>query len=142
MPVTFDGAALTITLAAGVGGLQTIDAQNDLYEPWKDWLLSNPANRGFPFAFRTIGGDDLTPGITAGAYFFLQNDKGWRIKFPESDEEVTLVGNLAPEDSTLEVFTPATGSFKSVLLGLQPITQNVDALASYRYTSGASIKSR
>ena len=128
MPVTFDGTALTITLAAGPGGLQTIDAQNDLYEPWKDWLLANPANRGFPYAFRTIGGDDLTPGITAGAYFFLQNDRGWRIKFPESDEEVTLVGNLAPEDSSLDVFSPADGNFKSVLLGLQPITQNVDAL--------------
>ncbi len=128
MPVTFDGTALTITLAAGVDGLQTIDAQVDLYTEWKDWLLSDSANRGFPFAFRTIGGDDLTPGVTAGAYFFIQNDKGWRIKFPESDEEVTLVGNLAPEDSSLPVVTPADGAFKSVLFGLQPITQNVDAL--------------
>ena len=128
MPVTFDGVALTITFAAGVGGLQTIDAQTDLYQEWKDWLLLDPERRGFPFAFRTIGGDDLTPGIQAGAYFFIQNDKGWRLKFPESDEEVTLVGNLAPEDSSIPVVVGATGAFKSVLFGLQPITQNVEEL--------------
>jgi len=128
MAVTFNGSALTITFAPGAGGLQTIDAQIDLYQEWKDWLLADPTRRGFPFAFRSTGGDLVSPGLKSGSYFFIRNDFGWRLKFPESDEEVTLTGSLAPEDPALPVVVGATGAFKSALFGLQPITQNVDLL--------------
>ena len=123
MATTFDGDNLLITLNAG-GSVHTVDAQQDLYSEWKEWVKLG-TNSKYPPAFRTTGGDPLTPGITAGAYFFLRNDIGWRIKPAEEDATITLTGNLAPEDSTLPVFEPTTGLFTVAILGLQPITQNV-----------------
>ncbi len=128
MPVTFNGVDLTITLDPGVGGLDLIDAQTDLYEPWKDWQRNPATNMGFPQAFGTSGGVTLAPGLTSGAYFSLRNDLGWRIKFPENDLEVTLSGNLIPVDSALPMTINSDGVFRNVLFGLQPITQNVALL--------------
>jgi len=117
---TFNGETLVITLDSGV---TDISVQDDLYEAWKDWMLASPLNRKYPPAFRTIGGDPLSPVINAGAYFFLQNDLGWRIKPPEEDITIYLSGNLAAEDSSIDMFIPTTGTFTTALIGLQPVTQ-------------------
>lgn len=123
MATTFDGDNLLITLNAG-GSVHTVDAQVDLYSDWKEWVKLAD-NAKYPPAFRTTGGDPLTPGISAGAYFFIRNDLGWRIKPAEEDATITLIGNLAPEDATLGVFNPTVGAFTVAILGLQPITQSV-----------------
>jgi len=127
MPI-FDGDNLLITLDAPVGGVLELDVQVDLYSDWKEWVLTSPTNQGYPPAFRTIGGDALTPGIDAGAYYFINNADGWRIKPNESDHTVYAAGNLAPEDASLPVFIPTTGGFTVAVLGLQPITQSVEEI--------------
>lgn len=121
---TFDGENLIITLDSGI---TTVDVEIDLYSEWKEWILLS-TNSKYPPAFRTVGGDPLTPGIDAGAYFFIRNDLGWRIKPPEENITVYIVGNLAPEDSGLDVLIPTTGAFTAAIFGLQPITQKVDQL--------------
>jgi len=121
---TFDGDNLVITLDSGV---TSIDVEVDLYSDWKEWMLLSD-NAKYPPAFRTIGGDNLTPGIEAGAYFFLQNQDGWRIKPPEEDITIFVSGNFAPEDSDAETVVPTDGAYTAAIFGLQPITQKVDEL--------------
>ena len=120
----FFGDTLLIVLPSTV---TEISVEADLYSQWKEWIKIGD-NAKFPPAFRTIGGDPLTPGIDAGAYFFLQNQDGWRIKPAEENATVLITGNLAPEDSTLPQAIPTTGTFTVLLLGLQPITQNIDVI--------------
>jgi len=124
---TFDGESLIITLDTGV---TEVDVQNDLYEAWKDWMLASPNNRKYPAAFRVIGGDPLTAVLTAGAYFFLQNNDGWRIRPPEEDITIAVVGNLAGEDSTLPLLVPTIGDYSVLIVGLQPVTQGVTTSSS------------
>ena len=76
---TFDGESLTITLDSAI---TDVDVGADIYSEWKEWAKISD-NAKYPFAFRSSGGDALTPGVTAGAYFFIQNQDGWRIKPPE-----------------------------------------------------------
>jgi len=80
-------------------------------------------------AFRTTGGDPLTPGVEAGAYFFLQNQAGsdWRIISSDEDQTINYSGNLVGEDSAVTLINVTPG--RSVLhLGLQPVTQRVDEI--------------
>jgi len=90
-------------------------------------------NSKFMAAFRTIGGDELTPGVDAGPYFFLQNGTlvdtipqgSWRIISTDEDQTINYQGNLVAEESDEEIIIVTPG--RSVLhLGLQPITQRVD----------------
>lgn len=84
-------------------------------------------NSKFLAAFRTIGGDPLTPGVDAGGYFFLQNQFGWRIISTDEDQTINYQGNLVGEDASLPLIIVTPG--RSVLhLGLQPVTQRVDEL--------------
>jgi hypothetical protein len=120
---TFDGVNLVITLPLGQ---TSIDVETDLYSAWKRFLLTGPypeSTRKYPPAFRTIGGDPLVSGLEAGAYFFLQNNEGWRIRPAEADATVTVIGNLAGEDGDLPLTTPTLGGFTVLLNGLQPVTQ-------------------
>ena len=120
---TFDGDSLIITLDSGV---TILGAEVDLYNAWKDWQLAG--NMRFPQAFRTIGGDNLTSGVDAGAYFFIQNNLGWRIRPPEEDITILLTGNLSPEDSSLPILIPTAGAYTVLVQGIQPITQNIDTI--------------
>jgi len=120
----FDGPNLRIILAAGV---TEVDIEPDVYSQWKEWFKLDD-NAKFPPAFRTIGGDPLTSGIDAGAYFFIRNDFGWRIRPAEEDATILITGNLAPQDSTDPIAVPTLGDFTVLLLGLQPITQSVDTI--------------
>ena len=84
-------------------------------------------NAKFLAAFRTIGGDPLTPGVDAGPYFFLQNDVGWRIISSDENQTINYQGNLVAEDSSIPLIVETPG--RTVLhLGLQPVTQRVDEI--------------
>jgi hypothetical protein len=132
---TFDFTNLIVTLP----NQSSVDVEREVYSAWKRAMKANdePETGVYP-AFSVSGGEPLTPGITAGSYFFLRNDLGWRIKPPEADVDITLNGNLAPTDSTLPITIPTTGPFTALITNLQPITQAVDdvltetQIASYR----------
>lgn len=92
-------------------------------------------NSKFLPAFRTIGGDNLTPGVDAGPYFFIQNGDAadvpiqgeWRIISTDANQTINYQGNLVAEEPDIEIILVTPG--RSVLhLGLQPITQRVDEI--------------
>lgn len=120
----FFGEQLRIVLPLGV---TVVDIGPDVYSQWKEWAKLG-ANIRFPPAFRTVGGDPLTPGIDAGAYYFQNNTDGWRIRPAEANATVLITGNLAPEDPELPLAVPTLGGYTVLLLGLQPITQSVSTL--------------
>ena len=119
----FDGLSKTITPDTGLTQLDS----KDLYSEWKQWVGIGD-NSKWPQAFDVLGGDELSPGINAGAYFFLRNDLGWRIKPAEITATVYIYGNLVPRDSALPIIIPTTGNYCVMYLGLQPITQSVETI--------------
>lgn len=121
----FDGENLIITLDPVVNGVLTVDVLEDLYEDGKDWYRGNPQNRRYPFPFVSDGGNPLTSVINQGAYIFVDNVSGWRIKPAENDGDYFFVGNLAPLDETLPVLQKTDGAFTVGIFGLQPVTQGV-----------------
>ncbi|MDX1493536.1 MAG: hypothetical protein R3253_05735 [Longimicrobiales bacterium] len=121
---TFDGENLLIVLDSGI---TEVDVEVDLYSDWKEWFKQGTNSR-YPLAFRTTGGDPLTAALDLGAYFFLRNDLGWRIRPPEEDITIVFTGNLAPEDVSQPVMVPTLGGFTVLVAGLQPVTQGVDAV--------------
>jgi hypothetical protein len=118
--IEFDGPNQIITLDSGVTSVDALE----IYSRWKDWLLEDN-NMVYNPAFRTIGGDPISPGINAGIYYFLRNDLGWRIKPPEEHINIFLSGNLVPENFAVSTFIPTNGAYTSAIIGVQPITQNV-----------------
>jgi hypothetical protein len=124
--ITIDGNNLLVTLPAPTAGVLNVNVQVDLYSDWKEWMLADYANMGFPLMFTTFGGDSIIAGeLAAGSYFTFNNAAGWRIKPDESNHDVNWVGQLVPFDSTLPVFVPTTGAFTVFINGLQPISQKV-----------------
>jgi len=120
---TYNGETLTITLDAPVDGVLNMDWIS-VYSGWKDWLRAGSANNmRYPQAFRTTGGDPVNALLNSGAYWFLRNDLGWRIKPYESDGDYYVSGNLAAENSSLPMLIPTTGDYTVGIFGLQPITQ-------------------
>lgn len=124
MAVTFDGDNLLIILETAV---TSVDAEVDLYSDWKEWVKLSD-NAKYPSAFRAIGGDTLPGGLTAGSYYFIRNDNGWRIRPPEEDINITITGSLVPEDSTLDILVPTVGTYTVLVSGIQPVTQGTAAL--------------
>ena len=118
---TFDGPNLIVTLDPGV---VEIDIQEDLYEPWKEWVKAG--NSKYVAAFRADGGAPVTEVAVQARYFFFNNVDGWRIRPPEEDSSITFTGNLVGLDSTLPLVIPTIGAFTSLMLGLQPIAQEVE----------------
>lgn len=120
--ITFDGPNKVISYD-DAGTLVTIQAA-DIYSRWKDWVALG--NAQFPPAFRPTGGDPLGGGIYAGAYFFLNNGDGWRIRPKEASHELVIVGNLYAEDPGLPVFAPTAGAFNvQTRLALSSLTQTL-----------------
>ena len=106
--ISFDGPNREITLDEN----QFVISVEYLYSRWKEWVqLSN--NATFPIAFRQSGGDPIGGGVFTGVYFFLQNDTGWRIKPPEANVTISVVGNLYPEDPDLGFLNPTIGQFST-----------------------------
>ena len=111
---TFDGTTLVITLDSGV---TEVDAKVKLYSDWKEYYKTGDNSKYAP-AFDTIGGDDTTATGKVSAFFFLRNDLGWRIKPPEENINITIVGNLYGRDPTLPIIKSTTGSF-TVLVNIE-----------------------
>jgi hypothetical protein len=120
--ITFDGPNKVISYD-DAGTQVAIDAA-DLYSRWKDWVALG--NAQYPAAFRTIGGDPLGGGIFAGAYFFLNNTDGWRIRPKEAAHELVIAGNLYPENAALPTFLPTVGAYNvQTRLALSSLTQSI-----------------
>lgn len=109
MPITFDGANRIITLESGV----TSVAVSEIYSRWKDWVLQGDNSKYFP-AFFESGGEPIGGGTSTAVNIFLRNDLGWRIKPPEEDITITIVGNLFPFDPGLPYLLPTEGSFTAL----------------------------
>ncbi len=122
MAISFDGPNTTITLDSGVTSVTV----QEVYSRWKDWVAASDNAKYLP-AFRVIGGDPLGGGISAGAYFFLRNDNGWKIKPPEEDISIDLEGNLYPQDALgSAVIAGTTGNYNSdIRLTTSSLTQVV-----------------
>lgn len=120
MPVTFDGDNLLIILPSST---PEVDAKIDLYSDWKEWYKTG-TNSKYPLAFDTTGGDPATATKSVGAYFFLRNDNGWRIRPAEEDAEVVILGNLYGRDPALPIFTQTLGAF-TVLVTVERSTDSL-----------------
>ena len=93
-------------------GITSLDAEVDLYSDLKeDWVTNASGELGFEFPFRTVGGDPLPGGLEAGAFFFLRNDLGWRIRPYEGDHELIIMGNLYPEAIAYPMAVPTLGGY-------------------------------
>jgi len=122
---TFDAVNKLITLIEVPTNNQVnLSTAIDLYSDAKEDWQSDSILKKFTFPFRVIGGDDLGGGLTAGSYFFLRNDLGWRIKPYEDDHELTVDGNLYANDPNTVIFRPTTGAYTvSVRLSTSSLTQ-------------------
>lgn len=127
--VTVDLASKLVIAKAGVTSLAVgVDLYSDLKE---DWVANAGGELAFEFPIRTIGGDPIGGGLNAGAFFFLRNDLGWRIRPDEVDHELRIAGNLYGEDAALPVFVPTVGDFTvTVMLERSSLTQGADILAT------------
>jgi len=123
--VTFDATNRLIIVD---NGIVELDAGGDLYSEAKRQWKTDAVLNGMRLPFRTIGGDPLGGGLTAGAYYFLQNDNGWRIRPYEGDHHLTINGNLYPEDAGQDIVVETVGAY-TVLVRLQTssLTQAADA---------------
>ncbi len=80
----------------------------EIYSEWKDWLLSDPQNFGYPKAFRQIA-DELNPTRDIGPYFFLGG--GWKIRPAEYNHKLTVDGTMVSDPTTESIFVPVLGAF-------------------------------
>jgi len=122
--VGFHGDTRLIAINEGDFG-HDLDAKIDLYSDWKEWVLTDDNSKYAP-AFRTIGGDPLGGVLSAGAYFFLQNQDGWRIRPHEDDHQLRITGNLYAEDPDQAMFVPSLGGYTiTIALERSSLTQVV-----------------
>ena len=94
-------------------GITSLDVKVDIYSGAKRLWKEDPNLNKLKFPFRVLGGDPLGGELSAGAYFFLQNQSGynWRIRPYEGDHELTITGNLYAEDSSLPIFISTIGDY-------------------------------
>lgn len=106
-----DTRIITIT-EAPVSGEQTLNVQDDIYEPLKDDWLATDSLQKLKFPFRTFG-DSKSATAQIGPYVFFNNLDGWRFLPFDVDHTLTLGGNLIPESSvqgqSVPTFLPRTG---------------------------------
>jgi hypothetical protein len=124
MGYIFDGYNATIIL-------DSTDEFNiaDMYSRWKDWVLDGYFQ--YYDAFRTLGGDPISPTQTIAPYFFLNTTYNWKIRPAEQDHELKIVGNLYPESPTDHLFIPTLGEY-TVLITIE----RSSAAIGYQVTGG------
>ena len=130
--IVFNGDALTMTIPSS----GTFDVKEQLYSAWKEWIRQGN-NAKYPIAFSTTGGDNVGGSQEIAPYFFAHNDKGWRIKMPAEDGEITLSGNLFPRDPSQSLFEQTSGydaflrlevSTRAVVITQAEQTANIEAI--------------
>jgi hypothetical protein len=112
-----------------VDGLSRLDAQVDIYSDLKEDWFSTPALQGQKFPFRTFG-DLKSPTQQIGPYIFFDNGSGWRFRTYDEDYELTIDGNLVPEDVTKPVWIANPGRTVQILAeqSAQALTVSGDSL--------------
>jgi len=123
MAISFDGEDLRIILDSTT----TVDA-GTIYSRWKDWMKTGN-NARYPAAFTSEGGAPVVGATDQASYLRLNNTAGWRIRPPEANITIYVTGNLIPADSTLPLVAPTIGGYTVLIVGLQPIAQNVERVA-------------
>ncbi len=112
-----DTRVITIT-EAPVGGFQTLDVQDDIYEGLKDDWQSTASLQKLRFPFRTFG-DPKTATTQIGPYVFFNNLAGWRFQPFDASYTLTLIGNLVGESSVqgtdVPVFIERSGRSITIL---------------------------
>lgn len=121
--VTFDGPNKRIIINSGV---TDIDVQQDIYLPWKQWVIDS-GSMYLP-AFRTFGGDPTTLNQNAPTYYFLINN--WLVK--AVDVYVTVHENLYSDDSVnpFVITNSAVLSRNSDIPGISEINNSLTGITS------------
>ena len=91
---TFDGENKLIYINATV---TTLNVKEDIYSAFKRWMFRG-TNAKYEMGIRSIGGDPISPGVTAGEMYFLIN--GWQVY---TDHNVKVNGILYHDDG-LDVY--------------------------------------
>lgn len=106
--VTFDGNQKLIIVDSGV---TLLDVKVDLYSDWKEWSQQEQ-NIKWLAAFRSVGGDAISDIRYLGSTYFLIN--GWKIRPPEEDISIEIVGNLYSDDG-YSPFVPTLGTYNVLI---------------------------
>jgi hypothetical protein len=135
MGVTFDGDNHLIIVPNGTYELQ---AQEEIYSAWKEWMQSGDNMKYYPAFDTPDGGRDLSPTLKNGDYYFLNNQDfpqvsglsgwrdGWRIRPSEEDHELVIYGNLYVADINKPWVVPTLGGYTVVVrLATSSLTQTV-----------------
>jgi hypothetical protein len=101
---TFDGENKLIYINSNV---TTLNVKEDIYSAFKRWMF-RATNAKYEMGIRTIGGDPISPGVSAGEMYFLIN--GWQIY---TDHNVKVNGVLYHDDQ-IDVYI-GTGGVTSVV---------------------------
>ncbi|MDH3291567.1 MAG: hypothetical protein OEO20_11550 [Gemmatimonadota bacterium] len=88
---------------APVAGLLSLVVETDIYSDLKeDWLAGATLHPlRFPLSSQ---GEFKTPATQIGPYVFINNAEGWRILPYDADHELTIIGNLVPNDLTVPLY--------------------------------------
>lgn len=97
-----------------VGGVSSLNVQTDIYSDLKEDWLGDPTLQYLEFPFRSLG-DPKTPTQQIGPYMFIRNDLGWRLRPYADNHELTLIGNLVAEDTSLPKYVYPSGYTISIL---------------------------
>ena len=111
MAITIDPASKRLILDS-----TSVTAQA-IYAAWVDWVALAD-NAKYPPAFRSAGGDGLGGGLLIPAYYFLLN--GWRVRPMESNQTLTLTGNLFV-DGGGDPVVPTLGDFNVLVKNVVPV---------------------
>lgn len=107
----------------------SVNIQN-VYSSWKSWVTSSD-NSKFEEAFRTTGGDPIGNNRYISAYYFLNNSAGWRFKPYSTNHTLLIDGNLYPEDASLPLFSPPSGSHTvTIIIERSSAALTVDSASS------------
>lgn len=91
------------------GGMVSVDVAREIYSQLKiDWLTT-PNLQKLKFPFRPVGGDPISATELIGKYVFLANDEGWKLMPYDADYQLSLIGNIFPEDSAQTLWLTRPG---------------------------------
>lgn len=97
----------------------------EIYSEWKDWLLADSSRKGYPQAFRVVGGDPVSDTEQLGSTFFLLFP--WKIRPAEYDHRLTIVGNLFTDPAGEAAVITTLGNYTvNVEMKVSTLVERVD----------------
>lgn len=108
---TFDFPNKVIVLAAATPTQNAVR----IYSEWKEALLVSDNMKFDPAFGESVGGNPTNPPESIAGYVFVRNDLGWRVRPPEEDGDILLVGDLFPFDPLTPMFIPTIGAFTATI---------------------------